>query len=95
MLLLELILNFLYKGGLQLFALYRYKIGFDLYLDPKETWALITWIVFASYIHARLTKNWQGQKAALLGALGFVVVWVCYLGVNFLGKGLHSYGWLS
>ena len=63
--------------------------------DPKETWALITWIVFASYIHARLTKNWQGQKAALLGALGFVVVWVCYLGVNFLGKGLHSYGWLS
>ena len=50
---------------------------------------------FASYIHARLTKNWQGQKAALLGALGFVVVWVCYLGVNFLGKGLHSYGWLS
>jgi cytochrome c-type biogenesis protein CcsB len=63
--------------------------------DPKETWALITWIVFASYIHARLTKNWQGQKAAFLGALGFVVVWVCYLGVNFLGKGLHSYGWLS
>merc|ERR1711865_496862 len=63
--------------------------------DPKETWALITWIVFASYIHARLTKNWQGQKAAALGALGFIVVWVCYLGVNFLGKGLHSYGWLS
>ena len=63
--------------------------------DPKETWALITWIVFASYIHARLTKNWQGQKAALLGSLGFFVVWVCYLGVNFLGKGLHSYGWLS
>jgi cytochrome c-type biogenesis protein CcsB len=63
--------------------------------DPKETWALITWIVFASYIHARLTKNWQGQKAAFLGSLGFFVVWVCYLGVNFLGKGLHSYGWLS
>ena len=50
--------------------------------DPKETWALITWIVFASYIHARLTKNWQGQKAAFLGSLGFFVVWVCYLGVN-------------
>ena len=63
--------------------------------DPKETWALITWIVFASYIHARLTKNWQGQKAAFLGSLGFFVVWVCYLGVNFLGKGLHSYGWVS
>merc|ERR1712086_220132 len=62
--------------------------------DPKETWALITWLVFASYLHARLTKKWQGQKAAALGALGFIVVWVCYLGVNFLGKGLHSYGWL-
>ena len=63
--------------------------------DPKETWALITWIVFASYLHARLTKGWEGKKTALLGALGFFVIWVCYLGVNFLGKGLHSYGWLS
>jgi cytochrome c-type biogenesis protein CcsB len=63
--------------------------------DPKETWALITWIVFASYLHARLTKGWEGQKTALLGSLGFFVIWVCYLGVNFLGKGLHSYGWLS
>ena len=63
--------------------------------DPKETWALITWIVFASYLHARLTKGWEGRKTALLGSLGFLVIWVCYLGVNFLGKGLHSYGWLS
>jgi cytochrome c-type biogenesis protein CcsB len=63
--------------------------------DPKETWALITWIIFASYLHARLTRNWQGQKAAALGSLGFCVVWICYLGVNFLGTGLHSYGWLS
>ena len=63
--------------------------------DPKETWALITWIIFASYLHARLTRNWQGKKAAALGSLGFFVVWICYLGVNFLGTGLHSYGWLS
>jgi cytochrome c-type biogenesis protein CcsB len=63
--------------------------------DPKETWALITWIIFAAYLHARLTKNWQGKKAAALGSLGFFVVWICYLGVNFLGTGLHSYGWLS
>jgi cytochrome c-type biogenesis protein CcsB len=63
--------------------------------DPKETWALITWIVFASYLHARLIRNWKGQKTALLGALGFFVIWVCYLGVNFLGTGLHSYGWLT
>jgi len=63
--------------------------------DPKETWALITWLIFASYIHARLTRGWAGEKSAILGSLGFFVVWVCYLGVNFLGQGLHSYGWLS
>ena len=63
--------------------------------DPKETWALITWLVFAAYLHARITKNWQGKKTAILGSLGFFVIWVCYLGVNFLGKGLHSYGFLS
>jgi cytochrome c-type biogenesis protein CcsB len=61
--------------------------------DPKETWAFITWLVFAAYLHARLTKGWQGRRPAILAALGFVVVWVCYLGVNLLGKGLHSYGW--
>jgi len=61
--------------------------------DPKETWALITWLVFAAYLHARITRGWQGRRPALLAAAGFVVVWVCYLGVNFLGKGLHSYGW--
>ena len=63
--------------------------------DPKETWALITWLVFATYLHSRLTKGWEGKKTAILGGLGFFVIWVCYLGVNFLGKGLHSYGWLS
>ena len=63
--------------------------------DPKETWALITWIIFATYLHARITKGWEGKKTALLGSIGFFVIWICYLGVNFLGKGLHSYGWLS
>lgn len=63
--------------------------------DPKETWALITWIVFATYLHSRITKGWEGKKTAMLGSLGFFVIWICYLGVNFLGKGLHSYGWLS
>jgi cytochrome c-type biogenesis protein CcsB len=61
--------------------------------DPKETWALITWLVFAAYLHARITKAWQGRKPSILAATGFVVVWICYLGVNILGKGLHSYGW--
>nr|YP_009402804.1 cytochrome c biogenesis protein [Compsopogon caeruleus]ARX96153.1 cytochrome c biogenesis protein [Compsopogon caeruleus] len=63
--------------------------------DPKETWALITWLVFASYLHTRITKGWQGKKPAIVASIGFIVVWICYLGVNFLGKGLHSYGWLS
>ena len=61
--------------------------------DPKETWALITWLVFAAYLHARITRDWQGRRPAILAATGFVVVWICYLGVNLLGKGLHSYGW--
>jgi cytochrome c-type biogenesis protein CcsB len=60
--------------------------------DPKETWALITWLVFASYLHARITKSWQGRKPAVIASFGFIVVWICYLGVNFLGKGLHTYG---
>ena len=63
--------------------------------DPKETWALITWLVFATYLHARITQGWEGKKTAILGGLGFFVIWICYLGVNFLGKGLHSYGWIS
>lgn len=61
--------------------------------DPKETWALITWITFAIYLHIRLVKGWQGQKPALVASFGFFILWVCYLGVNLLGKGLHSYGW--
>ncbi|CCP38215.1 c-type cytochrome synthesis protein (plastid) [Chondrus crispus] len=63
--------------------------------DPKETWALITWLIFAAYLHSRFSKSWAGEKPAILASIGFLVVWICYLGVNFLGKGLHSYGWLS
>ena len=63
--------------------------------DPKETWALITWLVFAAYLHARIIKGWEGQKPAILASIGFFTVWICYLGVNFLGQGLHSYGWMA
>jgi len=62
--------------------------------DPKETWALITWMVFAAYLHTRITQSWKGKGPAILASIGFIVVWICYLGVNFLGKGLHSYGWI-
>ena len=61
--------------------------------DPKETWALICWLVYAAYLHTRLTRGWQGKKPALLAMAGFLVIIVCYIGVNLLGVGLHSYGW--
>jgi cytochrome c-type biogenesis protein CcsB len=63
--------------------------------DPKETWALLTWLVFAIYLHTRLNKGWEGKKPALIATLGLVSVWICYLGVNLLGEGLHSYGWFT
>jgi cytochrome c-type biogenesis protein CcsB len=63
--------------------------------DPKETWAFITWLVYAIYLHIRLNKGWSGQKAAFIATLGFISVWLCFLGVNLLGVGLHSYGWFS
>nr|YP_009580356.1 cytochrome c heme attachment protein [Juniperus tibetica]QBK47111.1 cytochrome c heme attachment protein [Juniperus tibetica] len=62
--------------------------------DPKETWALITWILFAIYLHTRINRGWKGQKPAIVASLGFILVWTCYLGVDLLGIGLHSYGWL-
>ncbi len=62
--------------------------------DPKETWALISWFFYAAYLHMRISKGWQGRRPALLATFGFLVVLVCYLGVNFLGIGLHSYGWI-
>ena len=62
--------------------------------DPKETWAFISWLFYAAYLHMRISKGWQGRKPALLATSGFFVVLICYLGVNFLGLGLHSYGWI-
>ena len=61
--------------------------------DPKETWAFITWLIFAIYLHVRMNKGWTGSNAAWVATFGFFMIWICYLGVNLLGKGLHSYGW--
>ena len=63
--------------------------------DPKETWALITWLVYATYLHSRLVAGKSKKEVATVGALGFIVVWVCYVGVNLWGVGLHSYGWFA
>lgn len=62
--------------------------------DPKETWALIVWLCYVGYLHARLTHGWHGQKLAWWAIIGFMVTLFCYLGVNIFLSGLHSYGQL-
>jgi cytochrome c-type biogenesis protein CcsB len=59
--------------------------------DPKETWSLITWFVYATLLHARLMRGWEGKQIAYLSILGFAAVLFTYFGVNLL-PGLHSYG---
>ncbi|NVO00548.1 MAG: c-type cytochrome biogenesis protein CcsB [Geobacteraceae bacterium] len=59
--------------------------------DPKETWSLITWFVYAALLHGRLTTGWRGKKAAILAVIGFFVMLFTFLGVNLLMPGLHSY----
>jgi cytochrome c-type biogenesis protein CcsB len=59
--------------------------------DPKETWSLITWFVYAAFLHARFTRDWRGRKAAILSVVGFSAVLFTYFGVNYLISGLHSY----
>nr|YP_009002301.1 cytochrome c biogenesis protein [Pinguicula ehlersiae]CDL78857.1 cytochrome c biogenesis protein [Pinguicula ehlersiae] len=60
--------------------------------DPKETWAFITWIVFAIYLHIRTNTKWKGTSSSVVASIGFIIIWICYFGVNLLGIGLHSYG---
>nr|YP_010819358.1 cytochrome c biogenesis protein [Eremophila bowmanii]UOI07436.1 cytochrome c biogenesis protein [Eremophila bowmanii] len=60
--------------------------------DPKETWAFITWIIFAIYLHTRTNIKWKGTNSAIVASIGFLIIWICYFGVNLLGIGLHSYG---
>nr|YP_009136066.1 cytochrome c biogenesis protein [Pariana radiciflora]YP_009158035.1 cytochrome c heme attachment protein [Pariana campestris]AKH04898.1 cytochrome c heme attachment protein [Pariana sp. PFM-2015]AIM54244.1 cytochrome c biogenesis protein [Pariana radiciflora]AKH04732.1 cytochrome c heme attachment protein [Pariana campestris]AKH04815.1 cytochrome c heme attachment protein [Pariana radiciflora] len=60
--------------------------------DPKETWAFITWTIFAIYLHSRTNQNWKGTNSALVASIGFLIIWICYFGINLLGIGLHSYG---
>jgi len=63
--------------------------------DPKETWALITWLFYAIYLHGRIYKDWSPKTTAAVSASGFVIVWICYVGVNLFGVGLHSYGFFK
>ena len=63
--------------------------------DPKETWSLIVWLIYAAYLHARITRGWRGKRAAILSIVGFAATIFCYLGVNLILSGLHSYGGAS
>jgi cytochrome c-type biogenesis protein CcsB len=59
--------------------------------DPKETWALITWFLYAALLHGRLAIGWRGRRAALLAIIGFVCLLFTFFGVNFLMSGFHSF----
>jgi cytochrome c-type biogenesis protein CcsB len=59
--------------------------------DPKETWSLIVWLIYGAYIHARMTRGWEGRRAAIYSIFGFLMVIFCFWGVNFLLSGLHAY----
>ncbi|MDP3016670.1 MAG: c-type cytochrome biogenesis protein CcsB [Deltaproteobacteria bacterium] len=59
--------------------------------DPKETWSLITWFLYAAMLHQRLTVGWRGRKAAIMAIVGFLAVLFTFLGVNLLLPGLHTY----
>ncbi len=59
--------------------------------DPKETWALVTWVIYACYLHARSTAGWRGRRAAVIAIIGLASFWFNFIGINLLVAGLHSY----
>ena len=59
--------------------------------DPKETWSLITWLIYGTFLHARLARGWDGLKMSVISIAGFIAVIFTYLGVNYVLSGLHSY----
>jgi len=59
--------------------------------DPKESWSLITWLIYAAFLHARITRDWRGRRMAILSLLGFIAVLFTYFGVSYILSGLHSY----
>jgi cytochrome c-type biogenesis protein CcsB len=63
--------------------------------DPKETWSLITWFIYAVYLHARYVRGWKGTQMAVIACVGFLSVIFTYLGVNLVLSGLHSYGGMN
>lgn len=79
-------------GGLVFGMVWAYKAwGSYWSWDPKEVWSLITWFVFALYLHTRLVMGWKGRRSAVIAILGFLAALFTYFGVNYLLAGLHSY----
>jgi cytochrome c-type biogenesis protein CcsB len=79
-------------GGLIFGMVWAYKAwGSYWSWDPKETWSLITWFVFALYLHTRIVMGWKGRRSAVIATLGFTAALFTYFGVNYILSGLHSY----
>ncbi len=79
-------------GGLVFGMVWAYKAwGTYWSWDPKEVWSLITWIVFALYLHTRIVMGWKGKRSAIIALVGFLAALFTYFGVNYLLAGLHSY----
>jgi len=79
-------------GGLVFGMVWAYKAwGSYWSWDPKEVWSLVTWFVFALYLHTRIVMGWKGRRSAVIAILGFLAALFTYFGVNYLLSGLHSY----
>jgi cytochrome c-type biogenesis protein CcsB len=79
-------------GGLVLGMVWAHKAwGAYWSWDPKEVWSLVTWFVYALYLHTRLVMGWKGRRSAAIAVLGFLAALFTYFGVNYLLSGLHSY----
>jgi len=79
-------------GGLVFGMIWAYKAWGSYWTwDPKETWSLITWFVFALYLHTRIVMGWKGRRSAYVAIIGFLAAIFTYFGVNYLLAGLHSY----
>jgi len=79
-------------GGLVFGMVWAYKAwGTYWSWDPKEVWSLITWFVFALYLHTRIVMGWKGKRSAVIAIVGFLAALFTYFGVNYLLAGLHSY----
>jgi ABC-type transport system involved in cytochrome c biogenesis permease subunit len=79
-------------GGLVFGMVWAYRAwGTYWSWDPKEVWSLITWFVFALYLHTRIVMGWKGKRSAWIAIIGFLAALFTYFGVNYLLSGLHSY----